>query len=433
MPLEKFDIDMSETSFTKGDARKIDTNNESDYTTTICLALPTNYDHYLEGDFEVNFKDNLLLVRILKVENQKLDPIYIFGKDVSIGTPSKEIPSLSFEHFTDNRGKYPYYYAEVVFPYLLAKWADSSHPTGMKMDYDYDKLQITGRLENEDKIETLIVLNTLFSSKDYGSSRIRLLYDDVTVFVENYFLKEDKVPFLQRVNLLSSKDAYQNAISDYFVEPSVQKSLDDLVHETKDINIENENDLLAIFMRIVNEVLIHHIEYRRWTSAFWDGERTIKENGQETKVPAHPKKETDIQPTLEVLFSMIMNPLGIHVFRETDEGVGSLDFKFAYTTEDKKAISLCAEFKLAHNKRIEKGLTRQLPAYMQANKSTTGAYIVMWFKDEDETYFKEPKNRDKNKMLEFVNETAKKIMTNEGLHIEIALIDASIKPSASNL
>ena len=166
---------------------------------------------------------------------------------------------------------------------------------------------------------------------------------------------------------------------------------------------------------------------------FWDGGRNITHNGNEIEVPLNPKKETNIQPILQLLLQISLSGLGIHVVRETDVGVGILDFQCLYTTKENKAISISIEFKLAHNKKIKHGLIKQLPAYLRANQSNSGVFIVMRFKDEKARYFKEPKDRKKYEMIKFLEETSKTIKQKEGLEIDTILIDASIKPSASKL
>ena len=64
------------------------------------------------------------------------------------------------------------------------------------------------------------------------------------------------------------------------------------------------------------------------TEPFWDDSREIEENGTKHQDTPTPKKEPKIQPTLHIFFERSLSPLGVHVLRETDEGVGILDFKF---------------------------------------------------------------------------------------------------------
>ncbi|NPE30691.1 RNA-directed DNA polymerase [Methanococcoides sp. SA1] len=182
--------------------------------------------------------------------------------------------------------------------------------------------------------------------------------------------------------------------------------------------IESEDDFFKAITDIF-EKLRWYVEDQRWTEAFWNDCN-----------PPTPKKETKIQPTLKMFFKQELNPIGIHVERETHEGIGTLDFKFLITIKGSPLV-VCAEFKLAHHKKLEHGLTTQLPLYLKASLSKSGIFLVMWFKDEKEEHFKEPTNKNKSEMLTYLEGKVKEINENEDFKIESILIDASKKPSAS--
>jgi len=417
MRQKNFDItlnlDMANMSHIKGDSRKLNELSSFDYVTSLIFALPIDEKRYREG------------------QDKSHDPILPLVKDLNIGTSGTGIPMLSFEVFTDNRGKHPCFYAELLFPFRLAEWSDPGHESGIKMDYDHEEITITGPPDDKDKIFALKILNRLLSSENYESGIKPLVYEDVTVFLENYFIKNNENIILQKVNLLSSKDAYKDAVIEYFLGSASKEHISDLIKQSYP-EIQIENDLLEVVFSIVAKIK-HYIEDRRWIEPFWDGERTVKIENKNIKFPESPKNETKIQPTLHALFHMALSPLGVHVSRETDEGIGNLDFKFMFTTKDGIPISLSTEFKLAHNKKIKHGLTKQLPAYLKANESISGIFVVMWFKDEIEKFFKEPKNRIKSQMVEFIENETEIINQEEELNIKSILIDASIKPSASNI
>jgi len=200
--------------------------------------------------------------------------------------------------------------------------------------------------------------------------------------------------------------------------------------ESQDVNSETE--LLKVISNVIAE-LKHYVEDRRWTEPFWDDEREIEVDGTKIKIPASPKKETKIQPTLDMFFKRSLQRLGIHVSRETDDGIGNLDFKFMITTENRIPLLICAEFKLAHNEKLEHGITKQLPSYLRANSSTSGIFFVMWFKDEEEKFFDKPTKQNRLQLFEFIEEKINVIAHEQGINIELYLIDASKKPSASNL
>lgn len=195
--------------------------------------------------------------------------------------------------------------------------------------------------------------------------------------------------------------------------------------------IKSETDLLKTIFDAITEIK-KFIENKRSSQAFWNEKSEITVKGIKYPVLAKPKKEINIQPTLERFFDLQLKSLGIHVSRETNEGVGDLDFKFSFTTETQIRLYVCSELKLAHNREFEGGLTKQLPAYIRANDSKSGIFLVMWFKDEEKKFFSEPINKNKSEMIEFIEDKIKDIKNEDGINIESILIDVSIKPSASN-
>ncbi len=407
--------------------------NNLNYRTSIILALPSIENDFKEGNFKVDYNGNLVDVEIFKITDKAQD--YILSLIYNTKMPGLTDGILSFspelrlppEMYTDNRGKYPYYCARIIFPFLLADWLDPSAPSGIKL-YDYKRAQITGGYKYEDKIEALFVLNKLFSSPNYNKKL--LVYEDVTLFIENYFSKHDSQLICQKISFFASNKAYKNAI-EYFFGSGSKEYICDIIEKQSIPEILTETDLLEYILHILNTIA-HPIENRRWIDPFWKGKRKVKIDKKYVEIPNEPKIETQIQPTLYVLFHFLLDPR-ITVDRETEEGAGKLDFKFRYTTNNKKQLTLCLEFKLGHHKKIKDGLTKQLPAYLKANESTIGIFTVMWFKDENGILFKEPTNRTKVQMLEFLEETSNYVYENEGLNIKTFMIDASIKKSASNL
>ena len=204
-------------------------------------------------------------------------------------------------------------------------------------------------------------------------------------------------------------------------------------HHPVDTNqtIESESDFLRAISTTFTE-LKHYIEDRRWTEPFWDEAHEVEFDGNKYKTLPVPKTESKIQPTLHIFFERSLCPLGIHVLRETDEGIGKLDFKFLITIKGNIPVNICAEFKLAHNEQLEHGLTKQLPLYLKASPSKAGIFFVMWFKDEKGKYFNKPINQNKLQMLQFIEEAVTVINEKEEFKIKSILIDASKKPSASH-
>lgn len=431
----KLNMDMAYMSIMNGTAKQISKGNDEEYVTRVDMLLPLTPDEIACNNYKVDFKGRQVEIILRLIENQDSDPLFNFGKNFQIGTSNQSgLPeTLSFETFTDNRGKYPVILASIVFPFRIATWLDDSHETGLKMDQDYEAIQVTGIPDNQEKIKALVIINRLLIDLGLPNEK-KLKYDDVTVFSEVYFKKGNFSPIATKVNALTSKDAYKKAIEDYYLSSLDKTEVLESIEKVHDFSVKkplaNEEDLYELVNKTIDEVLIHNIEYRRWIEPFWDGERKVNIDGTEHIIPRTPKNEPKIQPTLHVILDMALRPLGIHVLRESDEGIGLLDFRFLYTTNENIPISVGVEFKVAHHKKIKHGITRQLPAYLKSIRSNRGTFAVMWFKDEK--YFKEPKDRDLGQMETWLNEEAERISKELDINISSKIINASIRPSASS-
>jgi hypothetical protein len=183
---------------------------------------------------------------------------------------------------------------------------------------------------------------------------------------------------------------------------------------------------------VIDKVLVHHLETRRLIEPFWDGSRRVKIENQELEIPKEPKTETEIQPTLHVFLQMALEPFGVHVIRESDEGSGKLDFRFSTTNASSELVSIAAEFKLAHRKEVKAGVTRQLPRYMESIPCSHGIFVLMWFKDEAGRYFGKPTACNLLETREFVSDLASR-PDNPTHVIATRVMDCSVRPSASKL
>lgn len=427
-------MDMANMSFVRGSAKTISGGNSEDYVTKVDMILPVMFGKVPDGIYAVEYKDEQIDVKITTIHDRNQDPVFNYSKDLNIGASGSGVDVIPFEAFTDNRGIYPTSLVTIVFPRRIATWVDDTHERGIKMDLDYEKLQITGGPVNEEKILSILVINRLIKSLNIEDLK-SISYDDVTVFLETYFKKPHKQPLLLKVNALTTKNAYKNAVYDYvlpnYKDTDLNESLFNYHERISKKQINTEKELKEAIEEVIDSVLKYHIEIRRWIEPFWDGQRTIKHNDEEIVIPRSPKNETRIQPTLHVILDMALEPLGIHVIRESDEGVGSLDFRFLLTTTEGIPLTVGTEFKVAHHKEIKKGINKQLPAYLKAIRSSSGVFVVMWFKDSK--YFKEPKNYKKDDMEQWLLNEALNISRESGMDISSTMLDASIRPSASNL
>jgi hypothetical protein len=242
---------------------------------------------------------------------------------------------------------------------------------------------------------------------------------------------------IQKLTYLAAESAYRRAIAPHvlkdFGQAEIKEAIAVIAGNVQSKPITSESQLLTVVFDVVEDVIRHHIENRRWISAFWDGARTVQVNGSPVSVPKEPKRETEIQPTLYVLLYETLSPLGIHIVPEADEGIGKIDFRCLFTTTSGVALSVAIEFKLAHHGNLQKGIRRQLPTYLKATKSGSGIYVVMWFKDSAGKYWKEPRNHTLDELTAWITEEAKQSSSENAVVIFASVIDASVKPSASQL
>lgn len=429
----KLNMDLADMSFVKGSAASILTGKSEDYVAVMYFVLPYQPSDIKIGDYKAEYRGYDVDIRLQVLQSADKDPIMKAGKGFFFGTPGTGVPSLPFEVFTDNKGEYPCVLATLVFPYRLGSWIDPDH----EKTINYEEMQVTGPPDLREKVVALTVLNRLLKSEGLNINFSPIRYESVTVFAELYFKKPDKQSLVNKLTVLASKTAYKDAVEHHFLKGFDKKKIEEialaLTDAVKEKPIENEVDLLKFVTSTISDVLIHHIENRRWIDAFWDGERKIKHNGKKILIPRNPKNEMQIQPTLHVVLDIALSPAGIQVIRESDEGIGRLDFRCLYTTKKSDGISVGIEFKLAHHKEIQKGIRSQLPAYLRAIRSNSGIFSVMWFKDQEGKYFNEPKGHLKGDTIAWLKNEAKIVSNENNMQIIASLIDASIKTSASKI
>lgn len=425
----KLNLDMANMSMIKGSIDSISHGKPEEYVTTTSFVLPYQPDDISAGDYLIEDRGHQIKVRLQVIESPDNDPIMKCGKNWNIGASGTGVQPLPFEVFTDNRGEYPCVLATLVFPFRLASCVDPGH--------NYEEVQVTGPPDIREKIIALTTLNKLLKLEGLKVAHPPITYESVTVFTETYFRKPNKQPLVLKLTSLASKTAYKDAMREHFLKgfnrQEIEQAAIELTQTVATKPIENETDLLKLVTSFFSDVLAHHIEDRRWIDAFWDGERKIKHNDEELSIPRQPKNETQIQPTLHVVLDMALSPIGVQVIRESNEGIGALDFRCLYTTKDGNGISVGIEFKLAHHKEIRKGIRKQLPAYLKAIRSTSGIFSVMWFKDQEEEYFEGPRGQHKTDTIEWLKDEAIRAGDKNNITIIAFLIDASIKPSASRI
>jgi hypothetical protein len=127
-----------------------------------------------------------------------------------------------------------------------------------------------------------------------------------------------------------------------------------------------------------------------------------------------PRKEKFTQLLFQCVAASYCDASGIDISPETDSGAGPVDFKFSDGPE-----KLVVEVKLSSNQSVVHGYQKQLTAYQDAENTAKGYYLLL------------DVGRMGNKWDNLMK-VAKKDK-DFGEHRKIFKIDATLKPSASNL
>ncbi|MEJ1295972.1 MAG: hypothetical protein RPU64_11350 [Candidatus Sedimenticola sp. (ex Thyasira tokunagai)] len=415
-------------SYTHGKSSVIEKGDDRDYYTVIQMVLPTSVADIDEGNYHVEYKGDTIQVSLEVIKGSYADPLYRKMKEFPLGTSGAPLESLPYEAFSDNQGKYPAYLFQVTYPYRIAEWLNDD-------EIDHDEMQVITSGHRREKVLALIVLNKAFTKWKIDDVFSNIKYDHVSNYSEKYYRKNGNLLVLVKYNMLTSNEAYKKSIYKYFL-PNIDineiTGMSSAFSRNGNAKIENEEGLVDVVSKAINDVFKHYVESRRWVEPFWDGERKITHEDNVIIIPRKPKNETKIQPTIFVILEIILSKLGVSVTRESDEGIGLLDFKCTFTTNNNMALSVPIEFKVAHHDNLRHGIEQQLPAYLNALKSTHGIFAVMWFKDSKSEYFRKP-NCDLDGFSKSLHKKCKEVENKLSIILRPIIIDASIKVSASKM
>ncbi|WP_440467312.1 hypothetical protein ACKI1H_31040 [Pseudomonas sp. YH-1] len=423
-------IDIQSMNFTQGRKEDITSAGIKDLSTKIWFIVPLSTDEIKPGTYELDSEHGKIQVKFIHIKNEHEDLILRESRHFVLVPDEKGKPFVPTQYLTDNRGQYPCVAVEVVFPYRLDGDIPRSPGTPMTED-ERERMEILGLNPMPEKVSALIATNRIIKKLSPNSKVVSA--SEVTALHTTHENKDPRRTIAKTISLVTTENAFKDAVADYFLGKSretLSLALIALRREHPEPP-SSEEELNALVLSAIDKVLTHHIETRRLVHPFWDGSRTIKHDGKELEVPRSPKSETEIQPTLHVLLQMALEPFGVHVIRESDEGSGSLDFRFA-ATANSEPISIAAEFKLAQHKELKAGISRQLPMYMDSIPCMHGIFILMWFKDIEGKFYSEPKGRSIEDVRNFLKDLASK-PSNPKHTITSRVIDCSIRPSASKL
>ncbi len=128
------------------------------------------------------------------------------------------------------------------------------------------------------------------------------------------------------------------------------------------------------FEAVIDQVYIlkQSLQDTNGVNGFWDiqysGQRILKRS---------PKRETDVHPTIRLLFDNLEIIKNFQIIPEYPTGTGRLDFLITAPLRDGSIGKVCIEFKNAHSNDLAAGLMTQLPMYMNTTHTDYGVYAVL--------------------------------------------------------
>ncbi len=217
-----------------------------------------------------------------------------------------------------------------------------------------------------------------------------------------------------RVALLTNVERYREVVQ-LVGESRTRRVLSDfadvraVVH---DAFISTESTLRTVARRMVECTFKRAVEQRGIWKRFWEGGRPIS--------------EPDAQPLVVSHMADVFAIKGIHLSREEVLANGELDFHCSFTARDGRLLKTCIEMKNAHHGHLFAGIERQLPAYMLAERSRDGIFLVLWYKDAD---FAEPRAHQSVASLRKCLEER----VPPGLRIDVVIVDCTKPQTPSTL
>lgn len=150
---------------------------------------------------------------------------------------------------------------------------------------------------------------------------------------------------------------------------NVKSLINDIQIQSLVNQIETSEDLKQFILLLINNSLEKDIKLKQGNINFW-----------RNKECSIPKDEVEIQPYICNTLDSLCRVKGINLSREVKEGNGNVDILFSYTNKLNEILKVCVEIKKAHHQDVESAIKNQLPVYLRSADTTSGIYLVIWYK-----------------------------------------------------
>ena len=171
----------------------------------------------------------------------------------------------------------------------------------------------------------------------------------------------------------------------------------------KDNKKQTPEELLAITLEICN-VYKSLIENNRMYRLLYNDDGT-------------PKDETAAQLLFYIVAQSYCKQYDVDLNRESDPGIGEMDFKLSVGNSSKTIIAM----KLSSNSNLYHGFEKQLPAYLRAEETKYGVFLILQM------------NKMQEAQLSKTQTLYETIKDNPNNSLHLICIDATPKPSASKI
>ncbi|NRA70888.1 MAG: hypothetical protein HRU24_07685 [Gammaproteobacteria bacterium] len=307
-----------------------------------------------------------------------LSPVSVFWADPMFKIMSGwKIANMGWSHFCDVEPQEGNSYTHVqlilqglYIPDVVLK-DDSYDP----IDFS-EKEALMGRTYYPHKE---FVIKTFLENIPLLKQHLDIETEDISInLFSNYFVQHvDSVTggnIHHKLYAMTNPNSYSKTLT-RFVERLNSVNLSDALVDVRELltstKIETEKTLKEFVFRCVDICVKHNIENHGGYRYLWKNDQ----NGIQI-----PCREPESQPYIYSHLKVVFDFMGIQLSREVESSNGEVDFLISYTNNHNKLLKLCVELKLAHSTGVEKGLTKQLPAYLKGERCKYGIYLVLWYK-----------------------------------------------------
>lgn len=398
-------------SLSKG-TLSINSTKDKNVVTLIRFSIPSSCYAVNQQVIEIDDKLEILL-----------SPVSAFWADPMFRIMSSwNIANMGWSHFCDvepEKGK--------SYTHILIAIKDLYIPDIKLNENGYDNIDFSekkalmGRTYYPHKE---FVIETFLANLTALQKHIKIDKKDISVnMFSNYFVQHidqrTKENIHHKLYAITNPNSYSKTLT-RFIERLNSVNLSDAFIDVRELmlttKVETEKSLKEFVFRCVDLFVKHNIENHGGYKYLWKNDETGKQV---------PCREPETQPYILSHLRAIFDFMGIQISREVESSNGEVDFLISFRNSQNKPLRLCIELKLAHAVNIEKGLTKQLPAYLKGERCKYGIYLVLWYKCE---LFNQP---TKYSVLGELEDQLNKINTNK--NISNLIIDCTKPVSPSKL